>query len=235
MRNYQLFQKYGLTVILSFASLLLLIALISYQSTTYVRLETVNKGEWRKMELDAYKDSLENDRAARQKARLDAEKKRKESMIARGIKISLSDEKKAKNEKIEKKNEEIEKAEIDYAVESTEKVGNISFLLSNMYIFVILAVVIALAFPLVKIGIDVIIHKHYKNVMILGIGAAVVLLIFFIGQASSGHLEDYLDKATISEQERSGGLLITTIVLLVLALISIVGGEIYKVVKQLKK
>ena len=228
MKFYQLFQRFGLTAMVSLASLLIILAIVTYNSTTYVVLPDDSK-----VEISHLKDSLNQMRAERKAEKIKTENERKADWASRGIKVTeLSAEQKAANKRYDEVTEAKDIAKENYEIEAADKEGPVGFLLANMYFFFLLAVSIALVIPISRLIIDVVKYKSYTSLLKVGVPIALIGIIYLIAKSSSGHMDELLDMASVGAQQQVGGLLVTTIVLIVIALLGIVSGEIYRLVKK---
>ena len=227
MKFYQFFQRFGLTLMVALAILMMTIAFFVYSSETYVVFDNQYDQQ---IEINYLKDSLNEAREKRAAQRIENEEARLKDYEERGIKVKkLTSVEKAANkryyEELDKR--EIEKENYNIA-KNGEKIGPVGMLIANIYIFVFLAIAIAIILPIVK----VILEQNFKSVVKIGVGLAALTLLYLIAYVSSGYSEDLLTKANESAQINSGALLIMTIVLMTVAGVGVIGGEIYRMTKK---
>lgn len=227
MKFYQFFQRFGLTLMVALAILMMTIAFFVYSSETYVVFDNQYDQQ---IEINYLKDSLNEAREKRAAQRIENEEARLKDYEERGIKVKkLTSVEKAANkryyEELDKR--EIEKENYNIA-KNGEKIGPVGMLIANIYIFVFLAIAIAIILPIVK----VILEQNFKSVVKIGVGLAALTLLYLIAYVSSGYSEDLLTKANESAQINSGALLIMTIVLMAVAGVGVIGGEIYRMTKK---
>ncbi len=231
---YSKFQKFGFVGILGLTALLLVIALVMYNSTTYVRVH--DQAPWQ--DYDAYKGKRQDEIATSIKEEKAANEQLRKINEQRGaVYKELTAAEKQEKEELQKKYEEgkYQKLENDLKVLESDgnTVGETGALLNVAWIFFFVTIGVAL---LVPIGYAVFkaVGGDWKGLAITGGSVLLLIIIFFISKSVAGsEVSPAQLQANVTPEDVtfSGGLIIMTWILAGIAFVGILYSEISKLFK----